>query len=121
LNLTSTNFDTPSGPQPVEGYAEAPVWLQRLFTGVYVLFCMTLGMALVILPWTEGWFAGGFLARWPAVQHSLHMGFVRGAVSGLGFIDIWLGVLEAVHYRDRQPANPGNTTSLDRVSHDQKQ
>lgn len=105
----------------MEGYAEAPVWLQRLFTGVYVLFCITLGMALVILPWTEGWFADGFLARWPAVQHLMHMGFMRGAVSGLGLIDIWLGVLEAVHYRDRQPANTGSTTVLDRVSHDQKQ
>jgi hypothetical protein len=115
LKPTSANLDSPSGPQSVEEYAEAPVWLQRLFTGVYVLFCMTLGLALVTLPWTEGWFEDGFFARWPAVQHVLHQGFVRGAVSGLGLIDIWLGVLEAVHYRDRRPA------AVDRVPHDQQQ
>jgi hypothetical protein len=31
----------------------------------------------------------------------MQLGFVRGAVSGLGLLDIWLGVLEAVRYRDR--------------------
>jgi hypothetical protein len=121
LNFTSTNLDPPSGPRPVEEYAEAPVWLQRLFTFVYVLFCMTLGLALVTLPWTEGWFEDGFVAQWPTVQHWLHMGFVRGAVSGLGLIDIWLGILEAVQYRDRPPAPAGTAPGLDRVSHDQQQ
>ncbi len=91
------------------------MWLQRLFAFVYVLFCMTLGTALVVLPWTHGWFEDGFIARWPTVQFLLHQGFVRGAVSGLGLIDIWLGILEAVHYRDRRPAE------LDKVSHDQQQ
>jgi hypothetical protein len=31
----------------------------------------------------------------------MQLGFVRGAVSGLGLLDIWLGVIEAVRYRDR--------------------
>ena len=111
----STNLENPAGPQPVEEYAEAPVWLQRLFALVYVLFCMILGTALVVVPWTESWFSDGFVAGWPALQRFLHLGFVRGAVSGLGFIDIWLGVLEAVYYRDRPP------TALDKVSDGQQQ
>lgn len=93
------------------------MWLQRVFITVYVLFCMMLGTVLVLLPWTESWFEAGFVAQWPALQHLLHLGFVRGAVSGLGLIDIWLGVLEAVNYRDRRPANAGE----DKVSHDHQQ
>ena len=27
-------------------------------------------------------------------------GFVRGVVSGLGLVDIWMGVVEAVTYRE---------------------
>ena len=118
MNPISTNLATPTGPSPVEEYGEAPVWLQRLFLGVYVLFCMSLGMALMTLPWAGNWFEDGFLARWPAVQHILRQGFVRGAVSGLGVIDIWLGVLEVVHYHDRRPANVGISPSLDGISHD---
>jgi len=113
LKPTSTNLATAAGLQPAEEYAEAPVWLQRFLLGAYVLFCMSLGMALVILPWSDNWLEDGLLSRWPAVQHVLQQGFVRGAISGLGFVDIWLGVLEIVHYHDRRPANVGASPGPD--------
>jgi hypothetical protein len=114
LNLISTNLDPPPGPPPVEEYAEAPVWLQRLFIIVYVLFCLTLGLLLIRLPWSDLWFQDGILARWPSVRNLLHHGFIRGAVSGLGLIDIWVGVMEIINYHDRHPA------PRDKVSHEQQ-
>jgi hypothetical protein len=105
LKLTLTNLDTPPpapAPQPSDDHAgELPVWLQRVFVGVYVLFCIELGLVLVILPWMTGyWFSSGWLG--PELRRVLQSGFVRGAVSGLGLLDIWLGVMEAVRYRDRR-------------------
>jgi hypothetical protein len=79
-----------------------PVWLQRIFVGVYVLFCIELGLVLIVLPWTRFWFNEGWLTQWAGLQNLLQQGFVRGAVSGLGLLDIWLGVMEAVRYRDRR-------------------
>jgi hypothetical protein len=77
--------------------------MQRVFVIVYVLFCIELGLVLVALPWmTSYWFSGGFLEHWPQLQSMLQGGFVRGAVSGLGLLDIWLGIMEAVRYRDRR-------------------
>jgi hypothetical protein len=107
LKLTSTNFDSPPpapAPQPAEGQAaELPVWLQRVFAVVYVLFCIELGLVLMVLPWLTGyWFSNGWLSQWPELQRVVQSGFVRGAVSGLGLIDIWLGIMEAVNYRDRR-------------------
>jgi hypothetical protein len=112
LNSTSTNLENTAAPVPPStrppaqppAHAEElpPVWLQRTFIFVYVLFCMTLGMALVTLPWTSTWFEEGVIARWPAAQEFLQTGFVRGCISGLGFVDIWLGVLEAINYHDRR-------------------
>jgi hypothetical protein len=102
LKPTSLNLETPPAPQPVEAHAEMPVWLQRLFVIVYVVFCIELGVVLVALPWSFLWFNNNFLAHWPAVRHFSQLGFVRGAVSGLGFLDLWLGISEAVHYRDRR-------------------
>jgi hypothetical protein len=106
LKLTSTNLDTQPPaptPQPADDHAEMPVWLQRVFVVVYVLFCIELGLVLMILPWMTGyWFSSGWLAQWPELRRVLQSGFVRGAVSGLGLLDIWLGVMEAVRYRDRQ-------------------
>jgi hypothetical protein len=107
LNLTSANFDSPPPaptPQPAEDHpAELPVWLQRIFAVVYVLFCIELGLVLMVLPWLTGyWFTSGWLTQWPELQHIVQSGFVRGAVSGLGLLDIWLGIMEAVNYRDRK-------------------
>jgi hypothetical protein len=79
-----------------------PLWLQRVFVVVYVLFCIELGLVLIILPWTRFWFNDGWMSQWPNFQHWMQLGFVRGAVSGLGLLDIWLGVIEAVRYRDRR-------------------
>jgi len=104
LNPESSNPAPSPGPAREEEYTVAPVWLQRLAVAIYVLFCMTLGMALVTLPWIGNWFEDGLVAHWPALQHLLQEGFVRGAVSGLGLIDIWLGIIEAVRYQDRRPA-----------------
>jgi hypothetical protein len=92
------------------------VWLQRVFVSTYVLFCMVLGTWLVALPWTENWFSGGIVAQWPALQQLLQNGFVRGAVTGLGLVDIWCGVLEVIHYRDRPPATPGSQVSDARLA-----
>jgi len=62
-----------------------------------------MGLTLVWLPWSGAWFETGLVDRWPGLAHFLHLGFMRGAVSGLGLIDIWLGVLEIVYYHDRRP------------------
>jgi hypothetical protein len=105
LKSTPTNLDNPTPAQPAESApentAEMPVWLQRVFVVVYVLFCIELGLVLIVLPWTRFWFSDGWTVQWQPFQHFMQLGFVRGAVSGLGLLDIWLGVLEAVRYRDR--------------------
>jgi hypothetical protein len=118
LKLTSTNLETPTGPTPVEDYAEAPVWLQRLFAATYVLFCMVLGIWLVALPWSGRWFEDGVVAQWPWLQNLLQQGFVRGAISGLGLIDIWIGILEAVNYHDRLPVKSGSASGSSEDLHD---
>jgi hypothetical protein len=110
LKLTSTNFESPTG-HPVDEYAEAPIWLQRLFVATYVLFCMVLGIWLVALPWSGKWFDQGLVSNWPSLQNLLQQGFVKGAVTGLGLIDIWIGILEAVKYHDRLPVNAGGSST----------
>ena len=104
MKPTFTNLETPPvDPQPLEAPAEVPVWLQRLFVIVYVVFCIELGLALILLPWSSWWDSNNLVAHWPAARHLVRHGFVRGAISGLGFLDLWLGISEAIHYRDRRP------------------
>src|ERR1035437_3771217 len=84
--------------------AVAPVWLQRLSLFVLVLFCVYLGVLVAILPWwPRVWDHNLFIQSRPALSAVLHTGAVRGLISGLGLLDIWIGVSEAVHYRDHRP------------------
>jgi hypothetical protein len=99
---TSANLENAPGPPPAGQEALPPIWLQRAQVFVYVLFCFVLGMYLVLLPWWYHWFADGLVEQWPALQRALQHGFVRGAVSGLGLVDIWMGISEAVNYHDRR-------------------
>jgi len=76
-------------------------WLQRLWMVVFVLFCLEVGIILTVLPWTRLWTENSLLLGFPAVKQFMNYGFVRGLVSGLGLVNIWMGVVEAVTYRER--------------------
>jgi hypothetical protein len=96
---TFSEIDRPR--QPAKGSEPAPVWLQRMSLVVLVLFCFYIGGLLAVLPWKPRyWDHNGWLLAHPALQLALDHGWVRGLVSGLGLMDIWIGVSELLHYRD---------------------
>ena len=87
--------------QPASGSRTAPVWLQRLSLFVLVLFCVYLGVLVMVLPWwARIWDHNAFIQARPMLAKILHNGAVRGIISGLGLLDIWVGISEAVNYRD---------------------
>src|SRR6185437_7514056 len=87
----------------IENASVAPVWLQRVSLVMLVLFCVYLGILVAILPWwTRIWDHNLFINSHPALAAVLHNGAVRGLISGLGLIDIWIGISEAIHYRDHR-------------------
>ena len=100
---------SPAEASPAQAAAEpavsaAPIWLQRLSLFVLVLFCVYLGVLVTILPWwSRVWDNNLWFQSHPALAAALHNGAVRGVISGLGLLDIWIGVSEAVNYRDHRP------------------
>ncbi len=89
---------------PTEDTDVAPVWLQRMSLVVLVVFCFYIGGLLVLLPWNTHWWAeNGWLQAHPLVDSIAQRGWVRGMVSGVGIIDIWIGISEMIHYRDFRP------------------
>ena len=106
LNLPDGDRTTPSHittrpPSTGRASASAPVWLQRLSLLVLVLFCVYLGVLVMVLPWwSRIWDHNAFIQARPTLRAILHNGAVRGLISGLGLLDIWIGISEAVHYRD---------------------
>ena len=89
---------SPAGESKPRSRAE--IWLQRLKLTIEVIFFIELGMLLVVLPWTQLWSDNSMLVMHPAAQAVVNHGFVRGALTGLGLINIWIGVWDAVHYHE---------------------
>jgi hypothetical protein len=113
-HVSSDPSDAPPGTLPPEHLpaeaapvsaagAIAPIWLQRLSLFVLVLFCVYLGVLVTILPWwTSVWDHNLLIQSRPGLAAVLHTGAMRGLISGLGMLDIWIGISEAVHYRDHR-------------------
>lgn len=74
------------------------LWAQRVFLVAFVFLCTVLGVILVWLPWADNWANNGLFLGHPKLQAFLGHAFVRGLVSGVGLLDIWIGVQEATHY-----------------------
>jgi hypothetical protein len=98
-------FPAPAAAAATETEAQLPpVWLARLMMVVFVAFCIEVGLILVAVPWVPRlWHENSLLLGYPALRAFLANDFVRGAVTGIGLLDLWLGVYEAVHYRDPKP------------------
>jgi hypothetical protein len=92
-----------AAPPPMVDPNLAPVWLQRLSLFILVLFCVYLGVIVTFLPWwTAVWDHNLFFTSHPHLWAVLRLGPTRGIISGFGLLDIWIGISEAIHYRDQR-------------------
>ena len=74
--------------------------MNRILRVVLILLCFEMGVLLVFLPWSNAWESNYFLNRFPMlIRYALNPS-VRGAISGLGLLDI---LLAAGMIRRRQP------------------
>jgi hypothetical protein len=76
-----------------------PLWLQYLELSVRVVVRLYLGLVLLVLPWTPFWSSNRLLLFVPHLMPLALNGVTRGIVSGLGLLNIWIGILDAVHYK----------------------
>lgn len=56
-----------------------------------------MGLLLIVLPWSAFWERNYFAETWPALQPLLTNNFVRGAVTGLGLVNLFAGFTDLAH------------------------
>jgi hypothetical protein len=52
------------------------------------------GLLLVVLPWSGFWERNYFAYAWPSIRPLLTNDYVRGAISGLGLVNLFAGFAE---------------------------
>lgn len=75
---------------------------------IYILISFEVGILLLILPWySQFWEENFFLYLMtdrfhaPWLPNLMASGWVRGGVTGLGIVNILLGILEIINFRQR--------------------
>jgi hypothetical protein len=52
------------------------------------LSTLLVGLVLAVAPWTSLWDANWLLQPWPSLRTLAQSGFARGAVTGLGLVNL---------------------------------
>lgn len=68
---------------------------RRVIRIVFILFCVEVGLILLALPWTLLWDNNFFFSLEPSLREVLLSPYTRGAVSGLGAVNLWIAMTEA--------------------------
>ncbi len=94
-------------PQPSNGVTAAGRrgappgyrWFHKLAAVLFITFCLEIGLFLLIFPWTEYWDANYFSALIPEWHQYWTNMYVRGAVSGLGVVNLYISFVEIFRLR----------------------
>ena len=112
---TSTSLAASPAPLPVPAAGQAtaqhpagiapqriPRWLERLELVLRVMLRIYIGLAICYAPWSPMfWDHNPLFLQFPTVGFIAASGAVRGIVSGLGLLNLWIALQDAIHYRDR--------------------
>jgi hypothetical protein len=66
--------------------------LTRLLRVVLLLIWLELGLVLILVPWSDIWEINYFLYQYPALGFFLKNSYLRGAISGLGLLNVFLAL-----------------------------
>lgn len=82
---------------------------------LYVAFFLEVGLLLVVLPWSGFWERNYFAMAWPALRELLTNNFIRGAVTGLGLVNLYAGFADlAMVFAARPSTTAGRPELVDR-------
>lgn len=76
---------------------------------LFILYCLEAALFLVLVPWTSFWTDAVAVAL-PSASGLLRNEFVRGLVSGIGLIHLFVGARDGFLLATRGLAEPGPGT-----------
>ena len=97
----------------------APVyrWYHKLSNLLFAIFCFEMGLFLIVFPWVDAWSVNYFGYIAPATSGEAAVAeiwrglwlspYFRGAVSGLGLVNLYISFVEV--FRLRRFSTPAST------------
>ena len=93
---------TPVGAGGPETPQRIPRWLERVELFLRVMLRMYIGLAICYAPWSPlFWDQNPIFVQFPTLSIYAANGAVRGLISGLGLLNLWIAFRDAVRSRNR--------------------
>jgi hypothetical protein len=98
--------NAPSNPAPSAQLAETeskprtPRWILRAELFFRVLIRIYVGILIFLLPWSRFWDRNPLFLVHPGLGEVAGYGAVRGIVSGLGLLNLWIAITDAIYHRE---------------------
>jgi hypothetical protein len=91
-----------SGGSPEHDRQRIPRWLIRAELFLRVTLRIYIGLAVAYAPWSPiFWDQNPIFVQFPTLSIYAANGAVRGIVSGLGLLNMWIALRDAIRYRSR--------------------
>src|SRR5712672_1426900 len=74
-------------------------WYHKMSAVIFITFCLEIGLFLLIFPWTDYWPVNYFSTVIPGSSDFWDNMYVRGAVSGLGVLNLYISLIEIFRLR----------------------
>lgn len=74
-------------------------WYHKLAGLCFVIFCFELGVFLLVFPWVTPWDMNYIASVSPSIHKLWTSPYFRGALSGLGLVNIYLSLIEVFRLR----------------------
>ncbi len=71
---------------------------ERIAAVLYLFYLFEAGLFLLLVPWSSIWEGNYFLAQIPLLRSLCLNPFSRGAVSGVGFLHLVVGVVDSLAF-----------------------
>lgn len=78
---------------PIEGAGARLALFRRL---LFIALLLEAGLLLVLIPWSTLWDRNYLASLVPGLQACVSSNYVRGAVTGLGLVNVWTALVELV-------------------------
>jgi hypothetical protein len=105
----SQTSEDPVTPQPLttpqtdlattqaEAPQRIPHWLQQVERFLRVIVRIYVGLLVCITPWiTPWWETNPLFLNLPSLRHFISYGAVRGIISGIGLLNLWIALTDAL-------------------------
>jgi hypothetical protein len=84
----------PSGPRESRPVGRFFKWHQRILGFCFAIFALELGLFLLVFPWLRSWDLNWVPLQSPALRTFWLSPYFRGALSGLGLVNLYVGISE---------------------------